>query len=35
MFERLNFLSSALSSQEIRNSIIALKDPDKFTILSN
>lgn len=35
MFERLNTLSSELSPQEIRNSIIALKDKDKYIEISN
>lgn len=35
MFERLNTLSTELSPQEIRNSIIALKDKDKYTEISN
>lgn len=35
MFERLNTLSSELSPQEIRNSIIAFKDKDKYIKISN
>jgi predicted DNA-binding protein len=35
MFERLNSLSSQLSRQEIRNSIIAMKDPNSFNMLSD
>ncbi len=35
MFERLNTLSTALSPQEIRNSIIAFKDKDKYLSISN
>lgn len=34
MFERLNTLSSELSPQEIRNSIIALKDKEKYSYIS-
>ncbi|MBB6698552.1 DUF262 domain-containing protein [Clostridium algidicarnis] len=35
MFERLNTLSTELSAQEIRNSIIAFKDKDKYIEISN
>ncbi|AJD26681.1 DUF262 domain-containing protein [Clostridium botulinum] len=35
MFERLNTLSTELSPQEIRNSIIAFKDKDKYNEISN
>lgn len=35
MFERLNTLSTVLSPQEVRNSIIALKDKDKYIEISN
>lgn len=35
MFERLNTLSTELSAQEIRNSIIALKDKNKYIEISN
>ncbi|MCB2300864.1 DUF262 domain-containing protein [Clostridium tagluense] len=35
IFERLNTLSTDLSPQEIRNSIIALKDKDKYIKISN
>ncbi|MCD3233282.1 GmrSD restriction endonuclease domain-containing protein [Clostridium botulinum] len=35
MFERLNTLSTELSPQEIRNSIIAFKDKDKYIEISN
>ncbi len=35
MFERLNTLSTELSAQEIRNSIIAFKDKDKYIQISN
>jgi|GEM_PF-1145297 len=35
MFERLNTLSTELSPQEIRNSIIALKDKDKYIKISD
>lgn len=35
MFERLNTLSTVLSEQEIRNSIIALKDKDKYKKISS
>lgn len=34
MFERLNTLSTELSPQEVRNSIIALKDKDKYEEIS-
>ncbi|MGL5633855.1 MAG: DUF262 domain-containing protein [Sarcina sp.] len=35
MFERLNTLSTELTPQEIRNSIIAFKDKDKYNEISN
>ncbi len=35
MFERLNTLSTELSAQEIRNSIIALKNKDKYIEISD
>ncbi|RXI48183.1 hypothetical protein DP130_08820 [Clostridium tetani] len=35
MFERLNTLSTELSAQEIRNSIIAFKDKNKYIEISN
>lgn len=35
MFERLNTLSTELSAQEIRNSIIAFKDKDKYIKISD
>lgn len=35
MFERLNTLSTELSPQEIRNSIIAFKDKDKYIKISD
>jgi len=35
MFERLNTLSTELSDQEVRNSIIAFKDKDKYMKISN
>lgn len=35
MFERLNTLSTELSPQEIRNSIIAFKNKDKYIKISN
>lgn len=35
MFERLNSLATELSTQEIRNSIIALKDPDSFNYIAD
>lgn len=35
MFERLNTLSTELSAQEIRNSIIAFKDKEKYIGISN
>lgn len=35
MFERLNTLSTALTPQEVRNSIIALKDKDKYNQISS
>ncbi|MCC0702780.1 DUF262 domain-containing protein [Clostridioides sp. ES-S-0049-02] len=35
MFERLNTLSTELSPQEVRNSIIAFKDKDKYIEISN
>lgn len=35
MFERLNTLSTNLTPQEIRNSIIAMKDKEKYKLITN